>query len=49
MGILNDDGSINENKEDEWEFFWRFNHSYYNKFSIFLLLINIINIIIFFL
>ena len=49
MGILNDDGSINENKEDEWEFFWRFNHSYYNKFSIFLVLINIINIIIFFL
>ena len=49
MGFLNDDGSINENKEDEWEFFWRFNHSYYNKFSIFLLLINIINIILFFL
>ena len=35
MGILNADGNINENKEDEWEFFWRFNHSCYNKFSIF--------------
>ena len=26
MGLVNDDGSINEDKEDEWEFFWRFNN-----------------------
>ena len=32
MGILNDDGNVNENKKDEWEFFWRFNSSkYFNK------------------
>lgn len=27
MGILDDNGNVNDNKEDEWEFFWRFNHS----------------------
>ena len=39
MGFLNDDGSINENKEDEWEFFWRFNCSNFINISIFLYII----------
>ena len=38
MGILNDDGSINENKEDEWEFFWRFNHSKYINNSVIIMI-----------
>ena len=39
MGFLNEDGSINENKEDEWEFFWRFNCSNFINISIFLYII----------
>ena len=39
MGMVNDDGSINEDKEDEWEFFWRFNNSNFINISIFFFLI----------
>ena len=39
MGLVNDDGSINEDKEDEWEFFWRFNNSNFINISNFLFLI----------
>jgi len=39
MGLVNDDGSINEDKEDEWEFFWRFNNSNFINISNFFFLI----------
>ena len=39
MGILNDDGNINENKEDEWEFYWRFNDSSYINFNFLFLIL----------
>ena len=39
MGFINDDGSINKDKEDEWEFYWRFNNSNSNIFSIFFFII----------
>ena len=29
MGYLNDNGDINSDKKDEWEFFWRFNNSFF--------------------
>ena len=28
MGILNENGDINKNKKDEWEFYWRINSSF---------------------
>ena len=28
MGILNENGDINQNKKDEWEFYWRINSSF---------------------
>ena len=28
MGILNENGDVNSNREDEWEFYWRFQNSF---------------------
>ena len=42
MGYLNENGEINEDKKEEWEFFWRFNSSFINNFSYFYLLILIL-------
>ena len=39
MGIIDDDGNIRKSKEDEWEFYWRFNNSNDNNISILLLLL----------
>ena len=39
MGILDDNGNVRDSKEDEWEFFWRFNNSKYINISCFLLII----------
>ena len=38
MGILDDNGNVNDNKEDEWEFFWRFNHSKYINNSVIIMI-----------
>ena len=39
MGILDDNGNVRDSKEDEWEFFWRFNYSKYINFSCFFLIL----------
>ena len=38
MRILDDNGNVNDNKEDEWEFFWRFNHSKYINNSVIIMI-----------
>lgn len=42
MGILNENGDVNSNKKDEWEFYWRFTNSFLINFSYYFYLLIIL-------
>ena len=42
MGIINENGDVNSNKKDEWEFYWRINYSFLIKFSFYFYLLIIL-------